>query len=98
MCIRDRSLANRDHPDTSIAYFRVYWRYVEPERGKYDWDLLDTALKTAHNLSLIHIFCGWAIPTGNGRPAASRNTLERMRGSFSQTNGTPSKWRYRAMS
>jgi hypothetical protein len=43
------SLANRDHPDTSIAYFRVYWRYVEPERGKYDWDLLDTALKTAHN-------------------------------------------------
>jgi hypothetical protein len=43
------SLGNKDHPDTSIAYFRVYWRYVEAERGKYDWKLFDNALKTAHN-------------------------------------------------
>ncbi len=43
------SLTNKDHPDTSIAYFRVYWRYIEPDRGKYNWDLFDTAIRTAHD-------------------------------------------------
>ena len=41
------SLTNKDHPLTSIAYFRVYWKFVEPEAGKYRWDLLDKALATA---------------------------------------------------
>ena len=43
------SLENENHPATSIAYFRVYWKFIEPEQGKYRWDLLDTALKTAHS-------------------------------------------------
>ena len=43
------SLENKDHPMTSIAYFRVYWKFIEPEQGKYAWALLDTALKTAHS-------------------------------------------------
>ena len=43
------SLKNKNHPDTSMAYFRVYWRYMEPEQGKFCWDLFDNALKTAHN-------------------------------------------------
>ncbi len=38
---------NRDHPMTSIAYFRVNWRFVEPEEGRYAWDMLDRALDTA---------------------------------------------------
>jgi hypothetical protein len=42
------SLKNKNHPDTSIAYFRVYWRYIEPERGKYAWAQFDDALHTAH--------------------------------------------------
>ena len=41
------SLENKDHPMTSIAYFRVYWKFLEPERGAYRWDLLDQALHTA---------------------------------------------------
>jgi hypothetical protein len=41
------SLENKDHPMTSIAYFRVYWKFLEPESGKYRWDLLDQALRTA---------------------------------------------------
>jgi dienelactone hydrolase len=41
------SLTNQDHPMTSIAYFRVYWQFVEPEPGAYRWELLDTALATA---------------------------------------------------
>lgn len=43
----DGDLANRDHPMTSIAYFRVNWRFVEPEEGRYAWEMLDRALDTA---------------------------------------------------
>lgn len=43
------SLDNPNHPPTSIAYFRVYWKFIEPEQGKYRWDLIDTALRTAHD-------------------------------------------------
>jgi Domain of unknown function (DUF4832)/Beta-galactosidase len=43
------SLKNKNHPDTSIAYFRVYWHYLEPEQGKFNWDQFDNALKTAHS-------------------------------------------------
>jgi hypothetical protein len=43
------SLENKNHPMTSIAYFRVYWKFIEPEQGKYNWNMLDTALKTARS-------------------------------------------------
>jgi hypothetical protein len=43
------SLENPNHPMTSMAYFRVYWKFVEPEQGKYNWNLIDTALRTAHD-------------------------------------------------
>ena len=43
------SLENKNHPMTSIAYFRVYWKFLEPEKGHYRWELLDTALKTARS-------------------------------------------------
>ena len=42
------NLENKDHPMTSMAYFRIYWRFLEPEQGQYRWDLIDNALKTAH--------------------------------------------------
>ncbi len=41
------SLTNRDHPMTSIAYFRVYWKFLEPELGVYRWEMLDKALAVA---------------------------------------------------
>src|SRR6185437_15109704 len=44
----DGKLRNKDYPMTSIAYFRVYWRFVEPEEGVYNWGMLDKALQTAH--------------------------------------------------
>ena len=44
----DGDLTNEHHPQTSIAYWRVYWRYLEPEKGHYRWDLLDQALNEAH--------------------------------------------------
>jgi len=46
---RNGSLKNENHPDTSMAYWRVYWKFVEPERGNYRWDMFDKALQTAHD-------------------------------------------------
>jgi len=43
----DGNLENENHPMTSLAYFRVYWRFVEPVEDKYRWDLIDNALETA---------------------------------------------------
>ncbi len=43
----DGNLANEKHPPTSLAYFRVYWRFVEPVQGECNWDLIDAALATA---------------------------------------------------
>ena len=43
----DGDLTNKDHPDTTIAYFRIYWKFIEPQRRKYRWDLIDEALDTA---------------------------------------------------
>lgn len=43
----DGNLKNEGYPDTTIAYFRIYWKFVEPEQGKYRWDLIDKALETA---------------------------------------------------
>ncbi len=43
----DGNLENKDHPMTTIAYFRIYWKFIEPQNGKYKWELIDKALKTA---------------------------------------------------
>jgi hypothetical protein len=36
-----------DFPDTSIAYLRWFWSQLEPQRGKYRWDVIDLALEEA---------------------------------------------------
>jgi hypothetical protein len=36
-----------DFPDTTIAYLRWYWNVLEPEPGKYRWDIIDLALQEA---------------------------------------------------
>ncbi|MEO6829234.1 MAG: DUF4832 domain-containing protein, partial [Acidobacteriaceae bacterium] len=43
-----KALHDKDYPMTSIAYLRVYWRFIEPEQGVYNWNLIDKALQTAH--------------------------------------------------
>lgn len=42
-------LSNLDYPSTTIAYWRVYWKFMEPEQGIYRWDMLDRALETARS-------------------------------------------------
>ncbi len=44
----DGDLENSHHPMTSIAYFRIYWKFIEPTAKGYRWDLIDRALDTAH--------------------------------------------------
>jgi hypothetical protein len=34
-------------PLTTIAYLRIYWKFVEPEMGHYNWAMLDGVLRTA---------------------------------------------------
>lgn len=41
------NVINKNYPQTSIAYFRVNWRFLEPEMQNYNWDMIDKALKTA---------------------------------------------------
>ena len=43
----DGNLENDSHPITSLAYFRVYWRFIEPVKDEYRWDLIDKTLETA---------------------------------------------------
>jgi len=43
----DGDLTNKNHPQTTIAYFRIYWKFLEPEPGKYNWPMIDKALRTA---------------------------------------------------
>ena len=41
------ALEVKGQPMTSIAYLRIYWKFVEPEPGNYDWAMLDQVLRTA---------------------------------------------------
>ena len=41
-------LQNYNHPDTKIAYWRIYWKDIEPEKGKYIWDAFDRILEIAN--------------------------------------------------
>jgi hypothetical protein len=38
-----------DFPESSIAYFRWFWSQLEPERGKYRWEIIGLALEQARN-------------------------------------------------
>jgi len=50
-----KSLVRHDYPLSSIAYLRIYWRFVEPARNEYQWEIIDKALATArqHNQTLM---------------------------------------------
>ncbi len=36
-----------DFPDTSVAYCRWYWNVLEPEPGRFHWEIVDLALEEA---------------------------------------------------
>ncbi len=42
-------IRNNNYPQASIAYFRILWKVIEPERGNYRWDYIDKLLTLAHD-------------------------------------------------
>ena len=69
----DGNLVTKDHPMSSIAYFRVYWRFLEPEMGKYNWEMIDYALKIArerHQTLMLRI-----APYGSGKKINDDNDV-----------------------
>lgn len=43
----DPRLTLEQYPQSPLAYLRFEWRYLEPEPGKYNWYIIDDALKLA---------------------------------------------------
>lgn len=39
---------NKNYAKTTVAYCRWIWALVEPKEGEYHWDMIDGALRTAH--------------------------------------------------
>ncbi len=39
---------NINHPATTLSYFRILWKVIEPRRGEYQWDYIDRLLELAH--------------------------------------------------
>src|SRR5262249_41261721 len=44
---RPQATTKPDFPDTSVSYCRWYWNVLEPERGKYNWAIVDLAIDEA---------------------------------------------------
>ncbi|KPK99788.1 MAG: hypothetical protein AMK75_06365 [Planctomycetes bacterium SM23_65] len=42
-----KTLENQRYLPTTMAYCRWVWKVIEPEKGKYRWDIIDGALKAA---------------------------------------------------
>ena len=41
------NLKNPQYPDSTLAYCRWVWAAIEPEKGRYRWDIIDGALEAA---------------------------------------------------
>ena len=55
-----------DFPDSSVAYFRWFWSQLEPEPGRYRWDIIDSTLDGArerHQRLMIRV-----MPYDQGHP------------------------------
>ena len=46
--ISDAPPRTLDFPGSSVAYLRWFWSQLEPQPGKYRWEIIDTALAEAH--------------------------------------------------
>ena len=44
----DGNARNPRYPDTTLSYCRWTWAALEPEHGRYRWDIIDQALAAAH--------------------------------------------------
>ncbi|MBL0155824.1 MAG: DUF4832 domain-containing protein [Bryobacterales bacterium] len=80
----------KGQPMTSIAYLRIYWKFVEPEMGKYNWAMLDGVLRTARERKqtlMLRI-----APYGTDKDNDVPDWYRRLVGDESG-KGLPEKWR-----
>ena len=93
-------LTNKQYPNTSIAYWRVYWKYLEPEKGKYRWDLIDQALATAEQRGqtlLLRVAPYGSIPNDTSKRSANNNDgpgYNDVPGWYRQMVGKNKEWKY----
>jgi hypothetical protein len=45
-----------NYPKSGTAYFRWYWRELEPKRGEIDFDMIDAAIQSANELGMTLAF------------------------------------------
>ena len=69
--------ANVNFPESSVAYVRWFWSQLEPERGKYRWDIIDTALDEARLHGQKLAFRLMPYDQGNPLPEWYRNSEAR---------------------
>ena len=87
----DGDLTNPDHPATTIAYWRVYWRYVQPAPDSIDWGQFDKVLATAASRGqtvLLRI-----APYGTPGRGESRDVPEWYRQMVGPEKKLPHNWR-----
>jgi hypothetical protein len=52
---KNKDFININYPQTTVAYFRINWSFIEPEEGKYNWRFIDSLLASGerHNQRLL---------------------------------------------
>ncbi len=80
----------RAQPLTTIAYLRIYWKFVEPEMGRYNWAMLDRVLKTAHDRGQTLMLR--VAPYGTNADNDVPDWYRKLAGDES-AKGLPAKWR-----
>ncbi|MCW5977416.1 MAG: DUF4832 domain-containing protein [Bryobacteraceae bacterium] len=63
-----------DFPESSMAYLRWFWWQLEPEQGKYRWDIIDSALEEARKHGQTVMFRIMPYDQGNPLPEWYRNS------------------------
>jgi len=63
-----------DFPPSSVVYMRWFWWQLEPERGKYRWDIIDNALEEARRHGQTLDFRLMPYDQGNPLPEWFRNS------------------------
>ncbi|HEV8505375.1 MAG TPA: hypothetical protein VGQ53_08250, partial [Chitinophagaceae bacterium] len=93
-------LSNKQYPQTSIAYWRVYWKYLEPEKGKYRWDLIEQALATAEERGqtlMLRVAPYGIVPNDTSRGSANNNDgpgYNDVPGWYREMVGKNKEWKY----
>ncbi len=63
-----------DFPESTLVYIRWFWSQLEPEQGKYRWDIIDSALDEARKHGQTLMFRMMPYDQGHPLPEWYRNS------------------------